>query len=195
MIRLRPWLIVGAAVVLAGALVWLILSEHRARAEGTEIKLALGGVDPRSLLSGHYVQLLFTDSLPNGVTCSGRAWNGKADKPKWVAMRVTDGRARVAGEAPTREAALRLAPIAVRGNVNCWGARTEAENVTLDIGLDRFHVSQKEAQAMERALRASTAETPTAFALVSVGKDGRARLKGVEVDGRRVMLDWFSPAA
>lgn len=194
MSRTRPWLVIGAAVLLAGALVWLILSEHRARAEGTEVRLALGGVDPRSLLSGHYVQLLFMDSLPKGVGC-GRALNGKPGDPKWVALRVIDGRARVAGEAPTREAALRLAPIAVRGAVNCWGARTEAENVTLDIGLERFHASQKEAQAIEAALRTSTAETPTAFALVSVGRDGRARLKGLEVEGRRIMLDWFSPAA
>ena len=195
MSRLRPWLIVGAAVLLAGALVWLILSEHRARAEGTEVRLALGGVDPRSLLSGHYVRLAFADTTPAGVACPRRIWSGKAADRKWVALRVSEGRARVAGEAPTREAALRLAPLVVRGNINCWGGTPERETVSLDIGLDRFHASQKEARAIEAALRASSASEPTAFALVSIGKDGRARLKGLEVEGRRVMLDWFSPAA
>jgi uncharacterized membrane-anchored protein len=195
MSRLRPWLIVGAAVLLAGALIWLILSEHQARAEGTEVRLALGGVDPRSLLSGHYVQLAFTDTPPKGVACPPRVWTGRAEDRKWVALRVTEGRARVAGEAPTREAAQRLAPIVVRGNISCWGARSETETLALDIGLDRFHASQKEAQAIEAALRSSSAAEPTAFALVSIGKDGRARLKGLEVEGRRITLDWFSPAA
>ena len=194
MTHLRPWLIVGAAVLLAAALIGLILSEHRARAEGVEIKLALEGVDPRSLLSGHYVELRFTDAMPQGEDCS--RLRGVPDKqPNWVALRVRDGRARVVGEAQTRTEALRLAPVAVRGHARCWDAGPNQEGVSLDIGLDRFHASQKEALAIEAALSNRPATGPTIFGLVSIGKDGRARLKGLEVEGRRIMLDWFSPAA
>lgn len=194
MTRLRPWLVVGAAVLLAGALVWLILSEYRARAEGTEVRLALEGVDPRSLLSGHYVELRFTDTLPRGEDCS-RLRGASNSRPNWVALSVRGGRARVVGEGPTRADALRLAPIVARGHARCWDAGPDQGGVSLDIGLDRFHASQKEALAIEAALRNRPATGPTIFALVSIGKDGRARLRGLEVEGRRIPLDWFSPAA
>ena len=69
----------------------------------------------------------------------------------------------------------------------------EGNAVTLDIGVDRFHADQDEAERIERALRARRADgsAPSAFAVVSVGADGRARLKGVIVDGRRTDLTWF----
>jgi hypothetical protein len=64
--------------------------------------------------------------------------------------------------------------------------------VELDIGITRFHAGQAEAEAMERAMRARTPGEPARdFAILSVGRDGRARLKGVEVNGRRIELDWF----
>ena len=102
-------------------------------------------------------------------------------------MRPKTDRHQVTGAAKSREAAARLGTVAVRG-----AARCEAGAVRLDIGLSRFHADQDEAQALERALRARRPGDPaTAFALVSAGRDGRARLKGLLIDGRRVELSWF----
>jgi uncharacterized membrane-anchored protein len=194
MSRLRPWLIVGAAVLMAGALVWLILSEHRARAEGTQVALVLEGVDPRSLLSGHYVQLEMRDTMPTGTPCPKNLDPPAVGPGRWVALKSENGRGRVVGATDSLDAARRLAPIAVRGTARCFDLDGDRAVVWLDIGLDRFHASQKEAEAIEAALRASRSETPTAFALVSVGRDGRARLLGIEVEGRRILLDWFASA-
>ena len=48
-----------------------------------------------------------------------------------------------------------------------------------------------EAQAIEKALRQRRQGEAPAFAVVSVGDDGRARLKGVIVDGKRTDLTWW----
>lgn len=199
MSRLRPWLVTAVAVVMAVGLIGLVLSEHRARAEGAQVALNVGGVDPRSLLSGNYVQLDFQEALAKGLPCPpgvprlGQAFFPQFDgrEEGWVALRTVAGRTHVTGAAATREGALRHGPIAVRGKASCWSRDDEVQIVSLDIGLDRFHASQKEALELEAALRKSTLEQPTAWALVSVGRDGRARLLGLEAEGRRVLLDWF----
>lgn len=82
----------------------------------------------------------------------------------------------------------------MRGGVYC--SRTafgdaEADVVTLDIGVDRFHADQDEALAIEKALRQRRQGEAPAFAVVSIGDDGRARLKGVIVDGKRTDLTWW----
>jgi hypothetical protein len=57
------------------------------------------------------------------------------------------------------------------------------------IGVSRFHIDQKRAEAMEKALRDRNAQP--AYAVVSVGDDGKARLKGVIIGGQRADLTWF----
>ena len=99
------------------------------------------------------------------------------------------------GVGATRQAALAGgAQLAVRGGVYC--SRTafgdaEADVVTLDIGVDRFHADQDAALTIEKALRQRRQGEAPAFAVVSVGDDGRARLKGVIVDGKRTDLTWW----
>lgn len=79
-----------------------------------------------------------------------------------------------------------MGELVVRGALTC---EFRGEAVTLHIGVERFHASQAEAERIEQLLQGGR---PTqAFALVSVGRDGRARLNGVRVDGRRVALEWF----
>jgi hypothetical protein len=60
----------------------------------------------------------------------------------------------------------------------------------LDIGVDRFHADQKQAEALERDLRAGP-DRPAAFAIVSAGADGKARLKGLVIGDKRLTLSWF----
>jgi hypothetical protein len=56
-------------------------------------------------------------------------------------------------------------------------------------GLARFHASQAEAEAIEAGLRAQPPKP--VLAILSAGRDGKARLKGLFVDGRRIELRWF----
>ena len=64
--------------------------------------------------------------------------------------------------------------------------------IRLHLGVERFHVSQADAQRIERVLRAQNIDgAARAFAIVSIGRDGRARLKGLMIDGERLDLSWL----
>ena len=182
-----PLRILGAGLLLAAALVGLVTYEGQARARGQEVRLAMEAFDPRSLLTGHYAALQLTHALPDEIPCPDGGETG------WLALRADGAVHRLAGMAASREAALKLGPVAVRGTASCLGGGAPADGprqVVLDIGVDRMHADQQEAQALETALRARP-DRPEALAVISVGRDGRARLKGVIVGGRRTDLDWL----
>jgi len=198
------------AALLILALVGLLVREDRARAGGQEVRLVMEAVDPRSLLSGHYAALQLTEALPTGQDCPPDLEAHYGGDESWVALSPTpEGNHRVTGAGASREAALRHGPLAVRGDASCReafaappqvpddGAAPEDDRVretfvTLDVGVDRFYADQEKAVALEEALReAGQPGGPAAFAIVSIGQDGRARLKGVEVDGTRADLNWF----
>ena len=198
------------AVLLIVALVGLLVREDRARADGQEVRLAMEAVDPRSLLSGHYAALQLVERLDDGALCPPDLEAHYGQDDSWVALSPTaENTHRVSGGGATRDAALRHGPVVVRGQADCRqtfltpprepGAegppveeRAQETFITLDIGVDRFYADQTEAEALETALRRQgDAAAPPAFAIVSIGQDGRGRLKGVEVGGARADLNWF----
>lgn len=193
-----PVRIAAAVAMLALGLVGLVVREGMARAGGQEVRLAITGYDPRSLLTGHYVQFRLVDTLPAGQACL-RVGKRMAPQPGgWFAV-ARDGTAhRIVGSATSRAAALRRGEVAVRGEAECYGVVwspgpgrevMSPTFVSLDIGVDRIHLDQQEAQTLEKALRSG--EVPASWAVVSVGRDGRARLKGLIVGDRRADLTWF----
>jgi uncharacterized membrane-anchored protein len=194
-----PMRIAAAVVVLALGLVGLVVREGMARAGGQEVRLAITGYDPRSLLTGHYVQFRLVDTVPAEQACR-RA--GKRMEPRpggWFAVAPDGAAHRIVASATTRAAALRLGEVAVRGEAECYGVIwspgpgrevTSPTFVSLDIGVDRIHLDQEEAQALEKALRGEGA-IAASWAVVSVGRDGKARLKGLIVGDRRADLSWF----
>jgi hypothetical protein len=202
---------IGAvALLLIVALIGLLVREDRARAGGQEVRLAMEAVDPRSLLSGHYAALQLVERLEDGAPCPPDLEAHYGHDDSWVALSPTaENTHQVSGGGATRDAAMRHGPVVVRGQADCRQAfitppraptedgppveeRPQETFITLDIGLDRFYADQTEAEALEAALRRQgDAAAPPAFAIVSIGQDGRARLKGVEVGGTRADLNWF----
>src|SRR5690606_3949280 len=121
----------------------------------------------------------------------------------WVALR-REGEGHVAGgAASTRAEASRLGDIVARGRLTCIAASTTAvtasgevmvstpmtESISLDLGIDRIHLDQAQAVALETRLRAR--ENVPAFAVFSIDSGGRARLKGLIVEGQRYDLTWW----
>lgn len=188
--RLR---ILSVAALCAAILVAFVINEGLARRGGQEIMLAMEAVDPRSLLSGHYVELNLTERLDAGEQCP--ADNDAA----WLVLRQRDGNVySLVGDASSRDNAQLVGPLPVKGSFSCSPPFTPAEGestpgwVQIDIGVSRFHINQRDALRIEQVLREQRpGETTRAFAIVSVGRDGRARLKGVEIDGRRLELSWL----
>lgn len=185
----RIMIVAGAC---AAALVGLVLSESAARKSGVEIRLPIEAVDPRALLSGHYVLVSPTQRLAPPDTCPlDGDW-------KWVALRRRGDIHVVAGGATSRDQAELLGPLALRGTFSCAEPSAALEDapaqpgwIRLHVGADRFHTDQAAALRIEAILReqAPNAET-RAFALMSVGRDGRARLVGLEIHGERIELRW-----
>jgi len=188
-----PHRILAVAAICAAALVALVVSEGYAREGGQEITLPMEAVDPRSLLSGHYVQLNFTDRLEAGETCPA------AGDWEWVVLR-REGEIYVAtAGAASRSDAERLGSLPVKGSFTC-NAPTPANGdvsampgwLSLDLGVDRFHINQTDALRIEQVLREQDPNQETrAFAVLSVGRDGRARLKALLIDGERFDLNWL----
>jgi hypothetical protein len=195
-----PVRIAAAAVVLALGLVGLVVREGVARAQGTEVRLAITGYDPRSLLTGHYVQFRWVDTVPAEQAC---VWKDRRLEPRpvgWYALRREGDTHRLVAAAASRQAALRAGDVAVRGEASCLGVSwvrpdgketTSPVTVTADIGVDRIHLEQDEAEALEKILQGRDGEPPPSWAVLSIGRDGKARLKGLIVGDRRVDLDWF----
>jgi hypothetical protein len=178
----------------AAALIGLVVSEGFARQGGQEITLPMAAVDPRSLLSGHYVQLNFTEQLEPDDVCP-QAGNGE-----WLALRPDGDIHVLAGAAPSLEQAQLIGPLPVKGSFQCSAPTPPNPSLPeglpgwlqLDLGVGRFHINQTDALRIEQVLREQRTDQPTrAFAVLSVGRDGRARLRALVIDGERFELNWF----
>lgn len=198
-------LIVAALCVIS--LIGLVVRESMARDSGTEVMLAMEAVDPRALLSGHYVIVGLQTIAPPG-TCNALD-SGPADG-EWLALAYS-GPERPLPPPPgtpnpyapisrhtSRADAQSAGQFAVRGEANCTETTMGSENAPVSIirtnleGVARFHINQADAERIDRLLRAQTpGGEMRALAIVSIGRDGRARLKGLSIDGERLELNWL----
>ena len=60
-------------------------------------------------------------------------------------------------------------------------------NVTPDMNIDRYYANQKQALEIEDKLR----DGDEILLIVSIGKDGTPRLKGLQIDGEREIMSWW----
>lgn len=192
---------VGGAAALG--LIALVAWESHARENGTEVRMAMEAFDPRNLLTGHYAAIELRDELPDGSPCPPLAEPDRRGRV-WIVLRRAGDRDRVAAGFATRAEAESLGVgVVVLGRVDCQSPNAAPASrglptvIRTDLGVERFHADQDEAEAIERALArgggrpVEDGRLPAAFAVISVGDDGRARLKGVIVEGRRIDLDFF----
>ena len=204
MLPAPPARILAVAILLAAMLCGLVIREGVARAGGEEIRLAITGYDPRSLLSGHYVRFQIRGDDPTGAACAPGSERIAVAPKRWVALRRQGEAHVVSGAADSRAEAAAMGEVVVRGSLNCMSAMDETvlpdgavrrESVSrlasIDLGVDRIHLDQAQAQVLERRLQGREEAAARAFAVFSVDDGGKARLKGLIVEGRRYDLDWW----
>lgn len=197
-------LIVAALCVLA--LVGIVARESYERSAGQNVTLAMAAVDPRTLLQGHYVTVSLVETVPPGVPCpiavreAYASWNPEDHLDHWVAIGQNGTHHSFVGSKDTRAEASAWGPIVARGEATCSRAATTDGSDALNqptmvagsIGIDRFYINQADAERIDRLLRQTTSEGPaTVFAIVNIGRDGRARLKGLNVNGEIIELNWL----
>jgi hypothetical protein len=199
-----PVRILAVAMLAVVALVALAIWESYARAGGVEVILRMERVDPRALLSGHYVAIDTTEPLTVGQTCPPGSdvsdpapppgWSGSGPQ-LWIALARRGDHFSAVGASSDRAAAARLAPLLVRGRAYCSTPVPASGDVegrpgalTLRLGIDRFYANQAEATRISGLVSPAPGADSTGevAAIVSIGRDGRARLKGLLVQGRRV---------
>lgn len=187
-----PRILIVAGLCVLG-LIALVVNEGLARAAGVEVRLPMAAYDPRSLLSGDYVTLSIREPLAVGEPCPVTD-----DSRDWLALTPTGDHHTLAGSAPSLEEALQVGPIPVKGTFTC-NAPSPADGATpgqpgliaMDVGISRFHINHAEARRIEQILRdQQVGEEPSVYAILSIAHDGRARLKGLLVDGERLELNW-----
>lgn len=191
--------ILAVAGFCAAALIGLVVTEGFARSGGQDITLPMEAVDPRALLSGHYVALNFTRRLEANELCPPNVITAPDNDLDWVALRPQNDIYVVAAGALSRDEAEQLGPLPVKGRFTCTeptpaqpGIEATPGWLTLNVGVDRFYINQSDAERIERVLREQRPEQATrAFAILSVGHDGRARLKALLIDGERFDLSWL----
>jgi len=198
--------IMSVALLCVLGLIAIVVREGAARAAGREIMMEMAPVDPRALLSGHYVQLNLQATIGGADACrtfvaANAPWLALSyNGPEYVAPPPPGTPMPYApkGVAHSREAALALGEVAVRGAATCdqlpdnegkpqnlATVRTTFENVSY------FYVDQAEAERISGLLRRQGDESARVLAILSIGNDGRARLKGLWVNGRRLELNWL----
>jgi hypothetical protein len=193
-------LAVAAAAVLG--LIALVAYEQWARAGGTEVAMTMDPVDPQSLLSGHYVTVSLNEALPAGAPCPPGATSGALPNPYptlanrtglWVALARNAGHYSVAGVAQTREAAAKFAPLVVQGDAYCEiSAPTAPGAVSANLGIERVSLSQADAQRItDLTTTTLTHQGGPVLALLSIGQDGKARMKGLVANGQRIVPSWY----
>lgn len=194
-------LIVAALCV--AALIGLVVREGMARASGQEVMLPMAAVDPRSLLTGHYVIVSLQENLPVEAPCPPSlheaqffASDGRIHDA-WLALAPNGAHHSVVGAASERSAAQQLGAIVVRGQASCFkptvidGEPQQPGVVQTQLGIERFHINQAQAERIQGIMQdQQPGQEARVFAIVSIGADGRARLNGLMVDDERLMLNW-----
>lgn len=188
---LRIMIVAGLCVL---ALIGLVVREGLMRASGTEVQMAMAGADPRSLLSGNYVTVSLSEQLPPNMQCPTA--DGAVD---WLSLRPSGQLYHVAAAAHSHAEAQNGGALAVRGKFTCYDG-TPAENdvaatpasLTADLGVRRFYINQKDAERISALLRnANATDASPVNAILSIGRDGHARLKGLSVNGQILNLSWL----
>ncbi len=190
------------AAALIGLLLVSVFSHMGALASGAEIIVSARGYDPRDILLGHYVRLTPSADTTLDETASEtvraefdlgeRRW---ATSTGWTVLENQNGSwnvVRVLKQRPdmanSENSVALFGEIRFQRRGSAGGPVTY--KITPPIDIDRYYANAREAKAIEDMLRDRTSDTPVRL-ILSVSKDGKAMLKGLEVDGQRQVMNWW----
>lgn len=178
------WLCVAAVV--QTAVLWSIVAKRQALLrDGKEIALPVVPVDPRDLFRGDYVTLGYELTPIKSMALDGRrSFDGlskgaiayvtlhQSVDESWLVRSVS-------AKFPER---VDNGDIVIRGRVAYrWGtAGSSDESIDVRFGIERYFVPEGTGALLETKVRDKAIK-----ALVAVGADGTAGIKGLLIDGQR----------
>jgi uncharacterized membrane-anchored protein len=177
-------LLIVVALVQSAALFKMVYDKDRLLKSGHEITMPVKPLDPRDLFRGDYVTLGYdVSTLNKSNTPEGHIADLKAGSVAFVTLSAKpDGGWTVKDVAPEFPSQVAAGDVVLRGRVkNAW-ARADGSEKTLNVryGIETYFVPEGTGRALESKVRDHKIE-----AIVAVGGDGTAALKGLVVDGER----------
>ncbi len=161
---------------------WMVWDRVSLLANGRVIKAAVVPVDPRDIFRGDYVTLGygFTSgadiSLPDGVRMGDTVYALLKEQgpSEWTLASVT-------GEKPEAQGSGEVVLKAIVDSARRGQAAGPVTVGRLRFGIERFYVPQGQGLEIEKQVREKRI-----VAVLAVGRDGKAALKGLEADGQRI---------
>lgn len=181
-VKSKTWRAIGAVVAIEiavlGSMVWDRISLLQ---NGREIELDVIPVDPRSLFRGDYVILNYDISRFDAAKFEGAP-------PKSGQFHVTiaqdaAGAWKVQRASGGRKAPASAAEVVLKGRTDRWrflGGRPSGQ-VIARYGIESYFIPEGTGKALEKQVGEKRIK-----AVVAVGRDGTAALKGLKVDGQLV---------
>ncbi len=165
-------LLILIALLMTAFLGFMVIDHEHRRRSGTEIILDMEPVDPRSLFRGHYVRVLTPLRRLDTTSLAG-----KNDFTKGQQIYVTLQSGENGSWSPV--SLLTSAPkgktVFIQGRVLRPGKR-----ISVRYNIESYFADKKTAKRLEKQVREHKMRL-----IVSLGKDGRAVIKGIEIDGVR----------
>lgn len=177
-------LLIVVALVQSAALFKMVYDKDRLLKAGREITMPVKPLDPRDLFRGDYVTLGYdVSTLNKSNTPGGHVADLRAGSAAFVTLSPKpDGGWTIKDVAPAFPSQVVAGDVVLKGRVkNAW-AQADRSDRTLNIcyGIETYFVPEGTGRALESKVRDHKIE-----AIVAVGGDGTAALKGLMVDGER----------
>ena len=177
-------LLIFVALVQSAALFKMVYDRDRLLKSGREITMPVKPLDPRDLFRGDYVTLGYDISTLNKANVPAANFNDfQAGSTVYVTLSPgTGGGWTVSGVTSVFPNQTAPADVVLKGHVyRVWRPQSTPDEVlNMRYGVETYFVPEGTGRALESKVRDHKIE-----AIVAVGADGQAALKGLVIDGER----------
>jgi uncharacterized membrane-anchored protein len=170
--------LLASGVLLTGILGFMVVDRMLLLRNGREIVLPIRPVDPRDLFKGDFARLAYDISRLDAGLASGLGGSERRDETVYVTLERDAGEVEAwkpVAVARTLPTALSPNQIAIRGRTNRY-----ASNL-INYGLESYYLPEGTGRRIEEMARKSQLS-----AIVAIDGRGRAAIKGLVIDGKRV---------
>jgi uncharacterized membrane-anchored protein len=183
-----------ASLALSLALIVSIFAHMNAVRSGQEVLIPARGYDPRAILLGHYVSLRpdtaidITGDLADKIqTELAPGKHNYGSETMWITLDASHSDWAIKDITHARPEKSALAMHVSMGFYRNQEKDSLTYTVTPDLEIDRYYANQTQALEIESKLR----DGEDVMLIVSIGKDGKPRLKGLQIDGEREIMRWW----
>ena len=173
------------AALQLGVLGWMVAGRVSLLKSGREVVLPIVPVDPRDLFKGDYVRLAYDVSRIPFNSIDGAST--RADGTLYITVSPQgDGTWAFASASATYPTALAAGQVVLRGRIDRFARRGLADArdggmLRVTYGLERYYVPEGKGPALEQLAR-----DKKLAAIVAVGRDGTAAIKGLSANGQKI---------